>query len=58
MISLLVSKVNPSHLADFAAFVRLFCGWKVLNPIYKSCKTSTNLASACQCHALVEIGAV
>jgi hypothetical protein len=59
MISLLVSKVKPSHLADFAALCAAVLWWKVLNPIYKSCKTSTNLASACQArHALVGVGAV
>jgi hypothetical protein len=35
MISPLVSKVNPSHLADFAAF-RAALWWKVLNTLYKS----------------------
>jgi hypothetical protein len=58
MISLWVPKVNPSHLADFAALCAAVLWWKVLNPFYKSCKTSPNLASACQCHALVGIGAV
>jgi hypothetical protein len=46
MISPLVLKVNPSHLADFAAFRAAGLWWKVLNPLFKSCGTPANLAGA------------
>src|ERR1700687_2897273 len=34
MISLLISKVNPSNFADFAALRAAVLWWKVLNPLY------------------------
>ena len=34
MISPLVSKVNPSHLADLAALRAAVLWWKALNPLY------------------------
>jgi hypothetical protein len=49
MISPLISKVNPSNFADFAALRAAVLWWKALNPLYKSCETPTNLASFCQC---------
>jgi hypothetical protein len=34
MISPLISKVNPSNFADFAALRAAVLWWKVLNPLY------------------------